>query len=84
MTNSIPHWVDGAEFTGTSGQWADVTNPATGHVSGRVALANRADALITCTPDRRSSLAITVSTTCSPEVARVFAMIVMAPPSAGT
>ena len=44
MTNSIPHWVDGAEFTGTSGQWADVTNPATGHVSGRVALANRADA----------------------------------------
>jgi malonate-semialdehyde dehydrogenase (acetylating)/methylmalonate-semialdehyde dehydrogenase len=44
MTTSITHWVNGAEFTGTSGQWADVTNPAAGQVSGQVALANEADA----------------------------------------
>jgi malonate-semialdehyde dehydrogenase (acetylating)/methylmalonate-semialdehyde dehydrogenase len=44
MTTSITHWVDGARFTGTSDQWADVTNPATGQVSGRVALASTADA----------------------------------------
>ncbi|WP_426243131.1 CoA-acylating methylmalonate-semialdehyde dehydrogenase [Nocardioides sp. LHG3406-4] len=44
MTNSITHWADGAAFSGDSGQWADVTNPATGRVSGRVALASRADA----------------------------------------
>ena len=55
MTNSIPHWVDGAEFTGTSGQWADVTNPATGHVSGRVALANRADAAAVIASARQAS-----------------------------
>ncbi|MQY28713.1 CoA-acylating methylmalonate-semialdehyde dehydrogenase [Nocardia aurantia] len=44
MSNPIVHWVDGAEFTGTADNWADVTNPATGVVSGRVALANEADA----------------------------------------
>ena len=44
MTKQIPHWVDGAEFLGTSEQWADVTNPASGHVSGRVALASARDA----------------------------------------
>ena len=44
MTTSIAHWVDGAEFAGTSGQEADVTNPATGEVSGRVALASHSDA----------------------------------------
>jgi malonate-semialdehyde dehydrogenase (acetylating)/methylmalonate-semialdehyde dehydrogenase len=44
MTTSITHWVDGAEFPGESDQWADVTNPATGRVSGRVALASRGDA----------------------------------------
>jgi malonate-semialdehyde dehydrogenase (acetylating)/methylmalonate-semialdehyde dehydrogenase len=44
MTTQIPHWVDGAEFLGTSKQRADVTNPATGAVTGRVALANADDA----------------------------------------
>ncbi|HEY9252221.1 MAG TPA: CoA-acylating methylmalonate-semialdehyde dehydrogenase [Nocardioides sp.] len=44
MTKQIPHWVDGAEFIGTSEQWADVTNPASGDVSGRVALASERDA----------------------------------------
>jgi malonate-semialdehyde dehydrogenase (acetylating)/methylmalonate-semialdehyde dehydrogenase len=44
MTTAIAHWVDGSRFVGTSDQWADVTNPATGQVSGKVALANQADA----------------------------------------
>ena len=44
MSNAIPHWFDGAESEGTSQQWADVTNPATGQVTGRLALANEQDA----------------------------------------
>jgi len=44
MTTSITHWVDGARFTGTSNLWSDVTNPATGQVTGQVALASTADA----------------------------------------
>ncbi|QFY07191.1 CoA-acylating methylmalonate-semialdehyde dehydrogenase [Nonomuraea phyllanthi] len=44
MTTTITHWADGAEFTGTADTWADVTNPATGRVSGRVALASEHDA----------------------------------------
>ncbi len=44
MTTSIAHWVDGAEYAGTSDRWADVTNPATGQISGRVALASEPDA----------------------------------------
>jgi malonate-semialdehyde dehydrogenase (acetylating)/methylmalonate-semialdehyde dehydrogenase len=44
MTNTITHWVEGAPFAGNSGEWADVTNPATGQVSGQVALASTEDA----------------------------------------
>ncbi|GLY19834.1 CoA-acylating methylmalonate-semialdehyde dehydrogenase [Kineosporia rhizophila] len=44
MTSEIVHWADGARFAGSSGLWADVTNPATGQVSGRVALAGESDA----------------------------------------
>eukprot|EP01032_Pedospumella_encystans_P034530 gene34530-39035_t len=44
MSTTITHWVDGAPFEGTSGQLADVTNPATGAVSGRVVLASERDA----------------------------------------
>ncbi|MEO5663144.1 MAG: CoA-acylating methylmalonate-semialdehyde dehydrogenase [Nocardioides sp.] len=44
MSNLITHWADGAAFAGEADLWADVTNPATGRVSGRVALASRADA----------------------------------------
>jgi len=44
MTTTITHWTDGAEYDGTSQLWADVTNPATGQVSGRVALASERDA----------------------------------------
>ncbi len=44
MTTSITHWADGRRLDGASDRWADVTNPATGQVSGRVALADEADA----------------------------------------
>jgi len=40
----IVHWADGAPLTGSPGGWADVTNPATGRVTGRVALASEDDA----------------------------------------
>ncbi|WP_299950693.1 CoA-acylating methylmalonate-semialdehyde dehydrogenase [uncultured Modestobacter sp.] len=40
MTTLIPHWIDGARREGASGRTADVTDPATGEVSGQVALAS--------------------------------------------
>ncbi|MFQ6398196.1 CoA-acylating methylmalonate-semialdehyde dehydrogenase [Nocardia sp. KC 131] len=40
---TIAHWVDGKGFAGTSAASAPVTNPATGVVTGQVALANVAD-----------------------------------------
>ncbi|TIC79353.1 CoA-acylating methylmalonate-semialdehyde dehydrogenase [Nocardioides sp. GY 10127] len=43
MTNEIVHWV-GEELRGSSDRWADVTNPASGKVTGKVALADEADA----------------------------------------
>ncbi len=36
---TIDHWSGGATYAGTSGRYADVTNPASGQVSGQVALA---------------------------------------------
>ncbi|TRW88445.1 CoA-acylating methylmalonate-semialdehyde dehydrogenase [Mycolicibacterium sp. 018/SC-01/001] len=42
--NTITHWVDNAAFEGASGASAPVTNPATGEVTGRVALASVEDA----------------------------------------
>jgi malonate-semialdehyde dehydrogenase (acetylating)/methylmalonate-semialdehyde dehydrogenase len=39
----IVHWVDGKPWEGTSDRFSEVTNPATGAVSGRVALASAAD-----------------------------------------
>ncbi len=44
MTAPVAHWLDNAPFTGSSDRTADVTNPATGEVTGRVALASAADA----------------------------------------
>ncbi len=41
---TITHWADGKAFAGESGRWGEVTNPATGQVSGRVALASTQDA----------------------------------------
>ncbi|MFI5779920.1 CoA-acylating methylmalonate-semialdehyde dehydrogenase [Nocardia sp. NPDC051570] len=40
---TIAHWVDGKPFTGTGEASLPVTNPATGVVSGQVALATAAD-----------------------------------------
>ena len=39
----IGHYIQGARFAGASTRSQDVTNPATGAVTGRVALAHRAD-----------------------------------------
>jgi malonate-semialdehyde dehydrogenase (acetylating)/methylmalonate-semialdehyde dehydrogenase len=41
---TIPHWLDNAPFAGTSSATAPVTNPATGAVTGQVALATVEDA----------------------------------------
>ena len=38
-TGTISHWCDGKLFAGDSGNTAPVTNPATGAVTGQVALA---------------------------------------------
>jgi malonate-semialdehyde dehydrogenase (acetylating)/methylmalonate-semialdehyde dehydrogenase len=40
MTTRISHWIDGHETPGSSGRTADVFNPATGEVSGKVDLAD--------------------------------------------
>ncbi|MGK8491201.1 CoA-acylating methylmalonate-semialdehyde dehydrogenase [Nocardia asiatica] len=40
---TIAHWIDGKAFAGTGETTAPVTDPATGAVTGRVALANVAD-----------------------------------------
>ncbi|MCY7319763.1 MAG: CoA-acylating methylmalonate-semialdehyde dehydrogenase [Ramlibacter sp.] len=42
-TASIEHWIGGRLVPGNSGRRADVFNPATGGVSGQVALANSAE-----------------------------------------
>ncbi|MEH3142677.1 MAG: CoA-acylating methylmalonate-semialdehyde dehydrogenase [Mycobacterium kyogaense] len=44
MAAQISHWVNGEVFEGASGASAPVTNPATGEVTGQVALASVADA----------------------------------------
>ena len=41
---TISHWVDGKGFAGASDRTAPVTNPATGQVTGELALADVADA----------------------------------------
>ena len=50
---TIDHWSNGAPYAGTSGRFADVTNPATGQVTGRVALASRGDAEAVIAAGRR-------------------------------
>jgi len=42
--STITHWMNNAPFEGDSGECAPVTNPATGEVSGEVALGSVADA----------------------------------------
>ncbi|PRY47582.1 malonate-semialdehyde dehydrogenase (acetylating)/methylmalonate-semialdehyde dehydrogenase [Geodermatophilus tzadiensis] len=40
MPTAIPHWIDGARRAGTSGRTGEVTDSATGEVTGEVALAS--------------------------------------------
>ncbi|WP_048438456.1 CoA-acylating methylmalonate-semialdehyde dehydrogenase [Caenimonas sp. SL110] len=42
-TATIAHWINGRIVAGASGRQADVFNPATGVVTGKVALANNAE-----------------------------------------
>jgi malonate-semialdehyde dehydrogenase (acetylating)/methylmalonate-semialdehyde dehydrogenase len=44
VQNTIAHWIDNKAYPGNSGATAPVTNPATGEVTGQVALASVADA----------------------------------------
>jgi malonate-semialdehyde dehydrogenase (acetylating)/methylmalonate-semialdehyde dehydrogenase len=44
MSKTISHWLDNKAFPGNSGATAPVTNPATGEVTGQVALASVEDA----------------------------------------
>ncbi len=44
MAYSIPHYIDGQRVEGASGRFGRLYNPATGEVSGRVALADATDA----------------------------------------
>src|SRR5215213_2123878 len=44
MTNPIPHWINNKPYAGSAGGTLPVTNPATGAVTGHVALATVEDA----------------------------------------
>ncbi|MDX1884662.1 CoA-acylating methylmalonate-semialdehyde dehydrogenase [Mycolicibacterium sp. 120270] len=44
MSATISHWINNASFAGQSGDSAPVTNPATGEVTGQVALGSVEDA----------------------------------------
>ncbi|MDT5313473.1 MAG: malonate-semialdehyde dehydrogenase (acetylating) / methylmalonate-semialdehyde dehydrogenase, partial [Mycobacterium sp.] len=44
MTNTISHWINNKAYPGASGNTAPVTNPATGEVTGEVALGSVEDA----------------------------------------
>jgi malonate-semialdehyde dehydrogenase (acetylating)/methylmalonate-semialdehyde dehydrogenase len=44
MSKTISHWIDNKSFAGSSSATAPVTNPATGAVTGQVALASVEDA----------------------------------------
>jgi malonate-semialdehyde dehydrogenase (acetylating)/methylmalonate-semialdehyde dehydrogenase len=43
MATTLHHWRNGAPFEGTSGNFSDVTDPATGEVSAQLALASPED-----------------------------------------
>jgi malonate-semialdehyde dehydrogenase (acetylating) / methylmalonate-semialdehyde dehydrogenase len=44
MTNTIPHWINNKPYSGAANNTSPVTNPATGKVTGEVALASVEDA----------------------------------------
>lgn len=43
MTKTIPHWINGREYTGTDTLTGEVTDPASGIVSSKVSLASAED-----------------------------------------
>ncbi len=43
MATTLQHWMNGSLFEGSGGRFSEVTNPATGEVSGQLALASAAD-----------------------------------------
>ena len=43
MASTVQHWKSGAPYEGSGGRFGDVTNPATGEVSGQVAFASEDD-----------------------------------------
>ncbi|MFE0425479.1 aldehyde dehydrogenase family protein, partial [Streptomyces sp. NPDC058953] len=43
MTKTVNHWIGGKTVEGASGNWGEVTDPATGAVTTRVALASAAE-----------------------------------------
>ena len=43
MATTLHHWTNGAIFEGAGGRFSDVTNPATGEVTGQLPLASEAD-----------------------------------------
>jgi malonate-semialdehyde dehydrogenase (acetylating) / methylmalonate-semialdehyde dehydrogenase len=53
--NRIHHWADGAEYAGADPTYADVSNPATGEVTGQVALADAAAAAEVIASAKRAS-----------------------------
>jgi malonate-semialdehyde dehydrogenase (acetylating)/methylmalonate-semialdehyde dehydrogenase len=44
MTNTIPHWINNKPYSGVGNNTSPVTNPATGKVTGELALASVEDA----------------------------------------
>ena len=43
MASTLHHWKDGGPYEGSGGRFGDVTNPATGEVTGQVAFASEED-----------------------------------------
>ncbi|SDE18535.1 malonate-semialdehyde dehydrogenase (acetylating) / methylmalonate-semialdehyde dehydrogenase [Paracoccus isoporae] len=70
----IGHWINGEEVAGTSGRTADVFNPATGEVQGKVALAS--DAEITAAIDSAAEAQIGWAATNPQRRARVMMKMV--------
>jgi malonate-semialdehyde dehydrogenase (acetylating)/methylmalonate-semialdehyde dehydrogenase len=53
----IHHWVDGSQYAGPNPTYADVSNPATGRVTGQVALADQTTAAEVIASAKRASQA---------------------------
>jgi malonate-semialdehyde dehydrogenase (acetylating)/methylmalonate-semialdehyde dehydrogenase len=73
MVADVGHWVDGKPWEGTSGRFGSVTNPASGAVTGRVALASAAD-VATVVESARAAAAEWRAVSLSRRVRVLFAM----------